>query len=155
MLQRIQTVYFALAIVLISLPLFGMELFSFHLDKGMVSVNAYQFVFPNGEQLLKNDIWILNAIQIIFAIWIIFSFKFRSRQVFIGWILLLLNMLTTAWVYLSAYVKSNSCLDCKVKADLHFDNIFFISALAFIFIFMGIRGVKKDKKLIDSLDRLR
>lgn len=155
MLQRIQTVYFSLAIILIALPLAGMELFSFNLDKGHVTVNAYEFAFADGIRLLKNDIWILNAIQIVFALWIIFSYKFRGRQVFIGWILFLLNIFTTAWVYLAAYVKATSCMDCKVKPELHFNNIFFISALAFIFIFMGIRGVKKDKKLIDSLDRLR
>lgn len=156
MFQRRQTLYFSLALILAAIPLFGLELFSFQLDKGQVVVDAYSYSIPESKQFIeKNDIWILSIIQVVFALWIIFSFKWRARQIFIGWMLLLLNIFTTAWVFLGAYVQANSCTACKVKPDLHFSNLLFVSALAFIFVFLGIMGVRKDKKLIESIDRIR
>lgn len=156
MLQRIQTVYFALALILIALPLFGLELFSFQLDKGEVFVSAYNYTMPAfGESLKKNDVWLLAVVEIIFVLVIIFSYKWRGRQIFIGWILFVLNILTTSWIFLAAYVESNSCTACKVAPQLHFGSMLFVSGLAFIFIFLGIMGVRKDKKTIDSLNRLR
>jgi hypothetical protein len=156
MLQRIQTVYFSLAVILMALPLFGMELFSFHLDKGEVIVSAFTYSFAGTEEVLKkNDIWLLTVVEIIFALIIIFSYKWRGRQLFIGWILFVLNLLTTGWIFLAAFVESNSCPACKIAPQLQFGTVLFISALAFIFIFLGIMGVRKDKKTIDSLNRLR
>lgn len=159
MIQRIQTVYFLIAALLVATTLFGTDLFSFHQVKD-IHASAYELVnwnFVTGEETIKKmDFWMLSLVQIIFALMIIFSFKMRHRQIFLGWILLVLNILSSVWILLGATVHSTECLKCPEPAtDLSFGIAFYLHAAAFIFVFLGIRGVRKDKKTIDSLNRLR
>lgn len=159
MIQRIQTVYFLIAALLVATTLFGTDLFSFHQVKD-IHATAYELVRGNWlaktEAFKKMDFWMLSLVQIIFALMIIFSFKMRHRQIFLGWILVVLNILSSAWIVLGANVHSTECTVCKEPAtNLSFGVVFYLHAAAFIFVFLGIRGVRKDKKTIDSLNRLR
>ena len=98
----------------------------------------------------------LSVVQIVFAFMIIFSFKMRHRQVFLGWVLFLLNIFSSAWIILGANVKMIEVSKMSEPATgLTFGAAFYIHAIAFIFVFLGIGGVRKDKKTIDSLNRLR
>lgn len=154
MIQRIQTVYFLIAALLVSITLFGTDLFSFVREE-TYSSSAYHF-FKGKELLSKMDFWMLSLIQVIFAIMIIFSFKMRHRQIFLGWILFLLNILSSAWIVLGANVKMiEVSKNLEASTNLSFGFAFYLHAAAFIFVFLGIRGVRKDKKTIDSLNRLR
>ncbi len=154
MIQRIQTVYFLIAALLVSVTLFGTDLFSFF-QVNEVHATAYH-LYRGDEVASKTDFWMLSLIQIVFALMIIFSFKMRHRQIFLGWILLVLNILSSVWIVLGASVHSTECTTCPEAAkDLAFGFAFYIHAAAFIFVFLGIRGVRKDKKTIDSLNRLR
>ncbi len=154
MIQRIQTVYFLLAALLVATTLFGTDLFAYH-QAGEFHASAYK-LFRGTEGFKKVDFWMLSVIQIIFAIMIIFSFKMRHRQIFLGWILLLLNIFSTAWMVLGAVAEPMQCTACNEPAtNLSFGVVFYTHAVVFIFVFLGIRGVRKDKKTIDSLNRLR
>jgi lysylphosphatidylglycerol synthetase-like protein (DUF2156 family) len=155
MIQRIQTVYFLIAALLVATTLFGTDLFSF--DQGeYVHSTAYKLFRGSDLEGKKVDFWMLSLVQIIFALMIIFSFKMRHRQIFLGWILLVLNILSSVWIVLGANVHSVECSTCDQTAtNLSFGVVFFLHAAAFIFVFLGIRGVRKDKKMIDSLNRLR
>ncbi|WP_300660956.1 DUF4293 domain-containing protein [Fluviicola sp.] len=155
MIQRIQTVYFLIAALLVSVTLFGMDLFSFA-QGGYIHSTAYTLFRGSGSDGKNVDFWMLSLIQIIFALMIIFSFKMRHRQIFLGWILLLLNILSSIWIVLGAYAESWQCTACDEQlTNLSFGIPFYLHAVAFIFVFLGIRGVRKDKKTIDSLNRLR
>ncbi len=154
MIQRIQTVYFLIAALLVSITLFGTELFSFFQVKE-VYATAYH-LYIGDEVASKTDFWMLSLIQIVFALMIIFSFKMRHRQIFLGWILFLLNILSSAWIVLGANVKMvEVSKNLEAATNLSFGIAFYLHAAAFIFVFLGIRGVRKDKKTIDSLNRLR
>lgn len=154
MIQRIQTVYFAVAALLVSVSLFGTDVFSF-VQGEPYHASAYHF-FKGTESVMKMDFWMLSVIQIIFALMIIFSFKMRHRQIFLGWILFLLNILSSAWMVLGANVKMMEVSkNLEAPQALSFGFAFYIHAAAFIFVFLGIRAVRKDRKLIDSLNRLR
>ncbi|MNJ86058.1 hypothetical protein D3C87_35410 [compost metagenome] len=154
MIQRIQTVYFFIATLLVAVTLFGTDLFSF-VQGGEYHATAYQIT--RGEVLVtKTDFWMLSLVQIAFALMIIFSFKMRHRQIFLGWIFLVLNILSSAWMVLGANVEMIAVSKSLEPATgLTFGIAFYIHAIAFIFVFLGIRGVRKDKKMIDSLNRLR
>lgn len=154
MIQRIQTVYFLLAALLVAATLFGTDLFAYH---QVTDFHASAYKLFSGQEVVKKvDFWMLSAIQIIFALMIIFSFKMRHRQIFLGWILLILNIFSSGWIVLGAVVEPSQCTTCnEVATNLSFGVAFYTHALAFIFVFLGIRGVRKDKKTIDSLNRLR
>ena len=154
MIQRIQTVYFLIAALLVATTLFGTDLFSF--TQGEV-YHATAYKLMSSETVLKKtDFWMLSLVQVIFALMIIFSFKMRHRQIFLGWILFLLNLLSSAWMVLGANVEMTAVSKMNEPAqDLAFGIPFYLHTAAFIFVFLGIRGVRKDKKTIDSLNRLR
>lgn len=154
MIQRIQTVYFLLAALLVATTLFGTNLFSYHQEADF-HASAYH-LFRGNEVVKKVDFWMLSSIQVIFAIMIIFSFKMRHRQIFLGWILLLLNLFSSAWIVLGAVAEPMQCTACGESAtQTSFGIVFYLHAASFILVFLGIRGVRKDKKTIDSLNRLR
>lgn len=154
MIQRIQTVYFLLAALLVAATLFGTDLFAYH-QVDDFHASAYK-LFKGQEVMKKVDFWMLSVVQIVFALMIIFSFKMRHRQIFLGWILLILNIFSTAWIVLGAVVEPSQCTACnEVATNLSFGITFYSHAIAFVFVFLGIRGVRKDKKTIDSLNRLR
>lgn len=154
MIQRIQTVYFLLAALLAASTLFGTELFSF--TQGDVVLSTAYKLTRGGEFTSRTDFWMLTAIQVVFALMIIFSFKQRQRQLFLGWVLFLLNILTTVWMLTGLNVYSSDCADCTEKVtNPAFGFVFYLHAIACIFALLGILAVRKDKKIIDSLNRLR
>lgn len=154
MIQRIQTIYFLIAALLVAATLFGTDLFAYH-QVDDFHASAYK-LFRGTEISKKVDFWMLSVIQIVFSLMIIFSFKMRHRQIFLGWILLVLNILSSAWIVIGAYAEPlNWTMSPEPATDLSFGVVFYLHTVAFIFVFLGIRGVRKDKKTIDSLNRLR
>jgi hypothetical protein len=159
MLQRIQTIYFLVATILIALPLFGVSIFSFKLG----NLNQYVTVFGSIEkdQAVKivYDFYYGVLVALLTCVASIFIYKNRITQMRIAWISLFLTLVTTVWMWLG--VKSTmpmaakvACGDCVASAQM--PTIFYILfASASVFIFLGIRSVKKDQDLIDSLNRLR
>lgn len=156
MIQRIQSIYFLIALLLCAFPLFGLELFAFHWDEQQLSMNAYGIKdLGNPDFSSNNDSWILSLILVVLLALIIVLFKNRKRQITLAWFALILNLLTTSWMVLGVYAETTACTTCKSSEVEGMGTAFFIFASAFLFIFLGLRGVQKDKKLIDSLDRLR
>lgn len=156
MIQRKQSVYFLIALLLCSFPLFGFELFKFHWDEQLISMNAYALKdLGNPDFSSNNDSWILCLILIVLLIVTLLSFKNRKRQITLAWFAFILNLLTTSWMVLGVYVEKSACTSCKSTGIDEMGTAFFAFASAFLFIFLGLRGVQKDQKLISSLDRLR
>jgi hypothetical protein len=156
MIQRIQSVYFLIALLLCAFPLFGLELFAFHWDEQQISMNAYALKdLENTDFSSNNDSWILCLILIVLLLITLISYKNRKRQITLAWFAFILNLLTTSWMVLGVYVEKSACTSCSSTGIDDMGIGFFTFASAFLFIFLGLRGVQKDKKLIDSLDRLR
>jgi hypothetical protein len=156
MIQRKQSVYFLIALLLCAIPLFGIELFKFHWDDQQISMNAYALKdLGNPDFSSHNDSWILCLILIVLLIVTLLSFKNRKRQITLAWFAFILNLLTTSWMVLGVFVEKSACTSCKSTGIDDMGTAFFAFASAFLYIFLGLRGVQKDQKLISSLDRLR
>ncbi len=159
MLQRIQTVYFLIAALLMALPLFGVAIFSFKL--GNLSQDVSVFGSVGTEQIVKivYDFYFGVLLALISCVLAIFTFKNRITQMRIAWISLFLTLVTTVWMWLG--VKSTmpmaakaACGDCLASGQM--PSLFYVLfATSAVFLFLGIRSVKKDQDLIDSLNRLR
>jgi len=92
---------------------------------------------------------------IALLVFAILSFKHRKRQLTLAVLALALHVLTAAWMVLGAFVEANACADCEQVSVDSWGIPFFIFVLGVVPIILGIRGNRKDQKLIDSLDRLR
>jgi len=148
MIQRIQTVFFTIALIFAALPLSGISLFTITLGKSEIKVDAFEF---NGNSLNGNhNFWILLSVVILILLLTIFSFKNRKNQIKLGWLSFVLLFVLDAWIFVSIYFNP---VFAQANKRLEFGIIALFLALPFIY--LGIRGVKKDQALLDSLNRLR
>lgn len=153
MIQRKQTLYFLVALILVLLPLIGTSFFNYFSEEGMeYCYNAFNFKqVGSGPVILHEGFeWILIIIISVILFLAIISFKNRKRQIQLGWIAFTLNVLTSAIIIFHAFL-----FESAHKTEVSLEMTFFAFASAFLFIFLGIQGVRKDKKLLDSLNRLR
>jgi Domain of unknown function (DUF4293) len=143
MLQRIQTLYLlfaaACAAAMFLMPVYGGSLQDGAVKNFMVSSNFLLFILV-----------ILLAI-IPFAT--IFLFKNRPLQMKLVWVSILLTIVAIILVYVKA-------VDFGADKTLNFKaSSFKVSAalpvLELILLFMAFGGIRKDEKLVRSVDRLR
>lgn len=155
MIQRIQTVYFALAIILVTLPLLGITMFDVSHDQRLYHLTVFYSEDISGlpVKFPRTDYLLLLVLDVV-LITTIFSFKNRKRQLTLGWFAFTLALLTSGWMLLGAYAQMISCTQCQ-NSHLSIGWIYYCFSTAWIFIFLGNRYVRKDKKLVDSLNRLR
>lgn len=141
MLQRIQTVYFLLAVILTALPFAGISLFEAVIHGKTLNVHTFDTE--------SHYFYLSQLIEIALLIWTIFSFKNRKRQLILSWIAVAYNVIAVvySWFKLSQLEGIEGTISIQVGTYL------FVAAI--IFILLGMNGIKKDNKLIDSLNRLR
>jgi hypothetical protein len=148
MLQRIQTVFFTVALILVLLPIFGISLFSLILNKSEITVDAFNV---QGTSFSQNHFfWIILLPIILTLLLTIFSFKKRKTQLKLAWLSLILIFILTAWMLVAVFFNPYFA-DAEKSIGLGFISLI----LSLPCIYFGIRGVKKDQALIDSLNRLR
>ncbi len=148
MIQRIQTVFFTIALIFATLPLIGISLFTITPGNSEIKVDAFEF---NGNGITENQsFWILLSVAILILLLTIFSFKNRKTQIKLAWLDFVLLLVLVIWIFVSIYFNPIFA-EANKKPGFGIISLF----LALPFIFFGIRGVKKDQALLDSLNRLR
>ena len=160
MWQRVQTLYYSLAAIVLSTLLFGIELFGFRGESYYYRFSVYGF---ETLQLKKNfddeqlvELWnipfyIVVISLILLIVMTALSYKNLARQFKMARILFFIYLLLV--VALVAYAMIGIDVNEPVKRELGLGFLLFI--VAFPFTFLGQIGIKRDKKLLDSLDRLR
>ncbi len=154
MIQRIQTLYFIGAVLLVAIPLFMSHFFEISVGSDVFQVTPFHTKNVVTQQITStNYSWIFQMVIIFLLIGTIFSFKNRKRQIQLGWIAFAMHILSTAWILLSTFLITAQT--SNVEESISMEMGFFCFASAFLFIFLGIQGVRKDKALVDSLNRIR
>ncbi len=152
MIQRIQTVYLALALIFLGLlswlPMGEIaannEVYSFSI-KGLINT-ANQSVVLNGLPLI-----ILLVIIEIIQVFIIFLYKNRIRQIRLA----TLNLLLMLGLFgVSMYFMHSSANEFAEPVKVYKVAMAF-PLVAAIFNYLGIRAIGKDEALIRSIDRIR
>ena len=126
MIQRIQTVYLFFAFCLI------------------VTLVFIPFYSSSSFMMGFNAGWF--AVVALSTIVAIFLFKKRKIQIRICYAMIL-SLILTYIIYLLVNFESLSLTGMNYT--------FVFPFIAIIFIYLALRGIKKDEKLIRSLDRLR
>ena len=152
MIQRIQTVYLALALILLGLiawlPLAEVvvagEVFTFTI-KGIVN-QASGEVLQNGVPLM-----VILAIVLVLQIMIILGYKKRVRQMRMATynIILMLGMIGVCFYFKYATFKEMTVDASAYKMALIFP------VVAAILNYLAIRAIGKDEALVRSIDRIR
>ena len=160
MWQRIQTLYYGFAAIILGTLLFGIELFGFRGESFYYRVSAYgiEKLEINADKSFGDviELWAVPFYFVLISLILLvlmtaLSFKNLNRQFKLARTLFFVYLLLVVGVVVYAMVGVQT--DEEVKRELGLG--FFLFVVGFPFTFLGQIGVKRDKTLIDSLNRLR
>lgn len=151
MIQRIQTVYLALAVILLVLcccmPLAQFE----QIGMGKPAV-LYSLVLIGGDGVIESylpaSLFFIMVIAEIILVLSIFSFKTRKRQINFCKVAMFIELLWLLGYALILYLFSDNYTP-------HVSIGAFFPLIAIIFTFMAQMAIKKDENLVRSADRIR
>lgn len=160
MIQRIQSVYFALA---------ASMLIYFSVGAPIVSYvgNDLTYLLKSNELITKtseNPVATTDSVYffigaILLTLWVIFviiSFRNLKKQMTFARIGSFMYIAYLAVIALMFFTGESMTEDpTVVEHGATYELGTYLLAVGYIFYLMGIRGVKKDKKLIESVDRIR
>jgi len=133
MIQRIQSLYL---IFYISIKIFLLYI-------SFIKKSLFNF-FIEGIDLFLIELVMLLIISVL----LLFSFKNRKNQIKLLYFLILNQLIVLTAISILAFKK-----DTTIVFLLNYET--FLYLLGFALLLLSFRGVKKDQKLIDSIDRIR
>ena len=158
MIQRVQTVYLLICIVLLTIITFGSTILSFVLTEVRYDFSSYGIVKRDQVtggllEIQAYPFYITTIVLILLAFLTMMSYKNLNRQFRLGRLTFGIYFITLLALFIFAvFGKSMLNLD---TAQRELDLGFFLFVAGFPFTFLANIGIKRDKKLLDSLNRLR
>ncbi len=154
MIQRIQSLYLLIAaifvVVLFFVPLAGLSgkegnLYLVYLS-GVVSEGSL-----NGAANQKSwPLLIYTCLVLVLLVWTIFRYGNRAIQLRLSYIAILLLIGLTALIYYYVWNSQNS-LGGIYSLKIYFS----FPLVSAVFVYLAVKGIAKDEKLIKSIDRIR
>ena len=164
MLQRVQTIYLALAficiILLLNFPIFSIT----STVNEIVTVsefNAYGFQ-SSAIETESTAFYLLYIFMALFSLAGLFLYKKRKKQIQIVRLGLIVHILVAVgFLAFSLFGKTtllNKLRETGIEnMDLKFDFGlgYYLLFISIAFLLLAVRGIRADEKLVKSLDRLR
>ena len=156
MLQRIQTLYLLLVVVLTSITLFTVQA-GFISNTNVATQYILNFkgvsqVLPNGLSVVQNT-WALTAISaLIPAVALVTIFLFKKRFIQIRLSIVNIVLLGGYYALLFIYLwQAGVQLDAKWYLKI----VTAFPLVSIVLTFMSLRAIGRDEALIKSLNRIR
>lgn len=141
MIQRIQTLYWSVAILLIIVVFLISNVIEFQIKSEVTSVKS-SFIFI-----------VLSLVFILSAVLAILNFKKIKKQLQFAKLSIIFSL------FLGIYLVFIKFLAHKIygieTSTIKLDIGFYLTLVTLPLSFLAYSGVKRDKNLLDSLDRLR
>jgi amino acid transporter len=158
MIQRIQSIYLLLVMILLSIVTFGTEIFSFLSDDTSYVFSSYgvhAYDLNSGTLSTSNSYPFFLSLSglILLAFLTLMSYKNLNRQLKLARITFYIYLLLVIALLIFSAVGGKFVAEGIVKRELGLGYFLFIAGLPFAF--LANIGIKRDKNLIDSLNRLR
>lgn len=154
MIQRIQSVFLFLAAVASGL-LFLFPIAWFRDFTVKLYVTHVQDFVPGSElvfnKLMLLPLTLLAVIVVVLPILILFMYKNLSGQLRLIRLCILFDLVLIGLIFFY-YV---ALIEAVTVSEATYDKGIFLPLIALVFLFLALRGVRKDIKLIRSADRLR
>lgn len=159
MIQRLQTVFYLLAIIMLAIPLMGLRLVSFSTGSWSQDITLFgnrgtaDAIEAELDPLPDLPLYWLNLIVILLVAITIFSFKNLKRQQLLGKVSLLGCLMT--FVVFGCAVYNDYQFTRVLKPFVDLGIVLHMTIAAVLFILLGNWRVRKDRNLLDSTNRLR
>jgi hypothetical protein len=156
MIQRVQTLFLLATaislIVLLFVPIWGADVLG---GTTKAELDAYNLSYSvaGAEAKSESTIYIaaLAILGTLTAFFTIFKFKNRKLQLTMGW----LNMLIISGIIGTFFIGISKAHDIIGPEKGTYNIGFFLPLVAIITTYMANFYIKKDEKLVRSMDRLR
>jgi glucan phosphoethanolaminetransferase (alkaline phosphatase superfamily) len=151
MIQRIQSIYLLIAALLTGLMIF-LPLAQFSAANGMISLGAFSTTSAIPGFVPQNTIVlaILSGLSALLSLVTIFMYKKRTSQSMMISVNMFLEIILLAAILFYVFSVAG-----KLGAEYKFLYPTVFPLVSWIFLFLALRGVKKDENLVRSLDRIR
>lgn len=151
MIQRIQSVWLLLAAIVMS-ALFYTNVYTVEIPSA-IDMPAKMVQDYTSVVTIKNNFLALGlaCASIAFSLVSIFLFKKRKEQARLTWLNILLCIALLFWLYMGL----NSFWSSYPENGGHISVGLFLPVVTVFLLLLALRGIRKDQKLIKSLDRLR
>jgi hypothetical protein len=160
MIQRIQTIYLAVSMILLSIVATGSEVFRFVGNDFYFVFNSYGISqYANSSTSGKAEVvnaypFYISLIAIVLLLFVtLMAYKNLSRQLKLVRIVFFLYLLLTIALVVFSFIGENQFEGGPFKRELGLGYLLFVLGLPFVF--LANISIKRDKGLIDSLNRLR
>jgi len=157
MLQRIQSLYWFGSIICLTFLNFGVSVFSF-IGKDFqyeFSLFGWKKFGAANKMIAENDMhfYLFTILIFSFIFQAIFSFKNLKRQLKLANLIIYLHAFVILFL-ITVFVFGKKMFGLEYKStEVAFG--FYALFLSLVFSFLATKGVKKDKNLLDSVDRIR
>ncbi len=158
MIQRIQTLYVLAAIICLSMVTAGNTLFSYLSETMRYKVSSFgvtQHALED-DKLINTESFMgytVGAGLLLIALVTLISFKDVKRQHRFGRMLFYAYFAVLISVMVFFYIGDSQVSNDITSREMGMGLIFLI--IGFPFVFLANTGINRDKKLLDSLNRLR
>lgn len=150
MIQRIQTIYLALA-GLLSLALFFMPIVYYFTPKGIIYLQPCTFsTLMESWAFLSYLLPLVLALTSALAIYAIFQFKNRRKQLKIVAVSFLANIIFVLSAYWITYL-----IEMQKGSVAHYTIGAIFPVVSIIALSLASKAIKKDEALVQSANRIR
>ena len=160
MIQRKQTIFYLVAILAAVIPLFGMDIITLSneaVTHHITFTGASSETIADGAVIeLNPPSWPLyfgNLVLVALLLLTILFYKALRLQLRLGRFVLSVYLIVLALLVAFVYYLGQYMMVAGVATGFGMGSYIFASGI--IFVWLGNRGVRRDKKLIDSVDRIR
>jgi hypothetical protein len=157
MIQRIQTLYLAILILLVSIVSTGTSLFSFISETSKFTFSSFGITeYSLDGKFIQTEtfpIFVGTIALVLLSFLCLMSYKNINRQFKLGRLVFFIYFLSLLSIFLLS-VFGDRLLDVS-SSSIEMGVGYYLFIAGFPFSFLANIGIKRDKKLLDSLDRLR
>jgi len=160
MIQRVQTIYFAIAALILIYFSTGASILGFQGNDLTYVLQSNQLIGStqgNAGALVSSQYFFVGSI--IAALWTIFviiSYRNLTKQLSFARVGSFIYLAFIAVIALTHFIASSLAEDLTVtEHPVSYKFGFYLLILGYVSYLLGMRGIKKDKKLVDSVDRIR
>lgn len=155
MIQRIQTLYLLVVVILSGIVAFSPLADLVNTGDKLIYLIDYKGISllkPTGNSI-ESSTWYLTIVAAIIplvALITIFSFKNRRKQIQLLWLNMMLMLMYYAVLFLYVWFACQ-----RLHTDWYLRIVTILPVVNMMLSYLAVSSIRKDEKLVKSLDRLR
>lgn len=157
MIQRIQSVFILAAMIFLFMVSMGMTIFKFigkefHYTLSSFGVNQYDAA-GKATEISSSPFYVAGIILLLLCFFTLVSFRNLKRQLMIGRLTVFVYFIFIVLIVFSSFLGTYFSGEEEITREFALG--FYLFLAGFPLVIFANSGIRKDKNLIDSVNRIR